>query len=92
MIKTFRNKNLKELFETKASAGINPKHHARCLEMLDAINRATNIQQIRLPGYDLHQLKHVNRDLWAAKVNGPWRITFIYKNGNATDVDYAQYH
>jgi len=92
MIKTFRNKGLKELFETKSSAKVNPKHQARCLEMLDVINAASTIKQIDVPGYGLHQLKHINRDLWSLKVSGAWRITFIYKGGDATDVEFTQYH
>lgn len=92
MIKTYQSKGLKELFETKASAKINAKHQARCVEMLDVINAAATIKQIDVPGYGLHQLKHVNRDLWSIKVSGAWRITFIFKDGNAYDVEFAQYH
>ncbi|WP_458793985.1 type II toxin-antitoxin system RelE/ParE family toxin [Neisseria meningitidis] len=29
---------------------------------------------------------------WAVKVNGNWRLTFRFNDGNAEVVDYQDYH
>ena len=43
-----------------------------------ALNRLTNIE--------LHKLCDNRAGQWAMTVNGPWRICFRFKNGNAYDV------
>ncbi|MFA7505178.1 MAG: type II toxin-antitoxin system RelE/ParE family toxin [Burkholderiaceae bacterium] len=29
---------------------------------------------------------------WSVTVNGNWRLTFEFRNGNARDLDYEDYH
>lgn len=29
---------------------------------------------------------------WAMDVSGAWRVTFEFRDGEATEVDYEQYH
>ena len=32
------------------------------------------------------------KDYWSVSVNGNWRVIFRFKNENAYDVDYIDYH
>lgn len=57
--------------------------------MLDA---AETVDDMDKPGWGLHPLKGKRSGDWAIKVNGPWRITFRFIDGNAHVVDYEQYH
>jgi toxin HigB-1 len=91
MIKDFRHKGLRELFENGASSLINEKYHERCLVRLDVLNRASNLRMINLPGWNLHSLKGP-KPMRAIAVSGPWRITFEFDKGNAYHVDFEQYH
>ena len=40
----------------------------------------------------LHKLKGARRRLWAMTVNGPWRICFEFRDGDAYDVEIVDYH
>ena len=93
MIKGFRHKGLRALFLTGRGAGVRPELRKRCLTRLDALNAATALTQLDLPGFRLHQLKGKQAGRWAIDVNGPWRITFQWsEDGHAYRVDLEQYH
>ncbi|SQD77591.1 protein of unknown function, fragment of HigB [Moritella yayanosii] len=50
---------------------------------LAAIDTAQAIDDINLPGFKLHPLKGNRDGIWSITVNGNWRITFEFINGNA---------
>ena len=91
MIKSFRHKGLKELFETGGSAAIPPQLRRRCATVLEVIDEAENLIDLSGPGYRTHPL-NTNPHRFAMAVNGPWRITFEFDNSNALRVDLEQYH
>jgi proteic killer suppression protein len=94
MIKSYRHKGLRELFERGATRRIDETFRDRCQEILVAINTARHTNQLNVPGYVLHPL-HQHKPLrWSIRVRGPWRITFEFDNaeGNAYHVDLEQYH
>ncbi|MEW6212871.1 MAG: type II toxin-antitoxin system RelE/ParE family toxin [Acidobacteriota bacterium] len=92
MIKSFRHKGLKKLFETGDRKGVMADLAPRIRRMLDALDAAHDAQDLNLPGYDLHELKGDRKGTWAVKVNKNWRITFRFINGEITDVDLEDYH
>jgi len=47
---------------------------------------------MRYPGSDLHQSKGKLKGFWAVKVSGNWRVVFAFKEGNAYQVNYLDYH
>lgn len=91
MIKTFKHKGLKAFFATGSKKGIQPKHERRLQEQLAIINVATVVDDVDWPGYDLHQLKG-DRSEWSIKVNGNWRLTFEFIDGDAYILNYEDYH
>jgi proteic killer suppression protein len=56
------------------------------------IDSATAIDDLKIPGYDLHQLKGDRRETWSIKVSGNWRITFTFSNNDAYDLNLEDYH
>jgi proteic killer suppression protein len=44
------------------------------------------------PGWDWHPLKGSFSGHWSVSVNGNWRLTFTFENGDAVLVDYQNYH
>jgi proteic killer suppression protein len=92
MIKSFRNKALKELFESGTTAGINEKYHQRVRVRLDTIHSASNVKALDIPGWSFHPLKKEQAGRYAIAVSGPWRLTFEFKDGDAYRVDFEQYH
>lgn len=92
MIKTFKHKGLKKFFETGSKAGIQAKHERRLRMQLAAIDTASIIEDIDLPGFKLHPLKGNRDGVWSITVNGYWRVTFEFKDGNAYILNYEDYH
>jgi proteic killer suppression protein len=45
-----------------------------------------------IPGFLLHRLKGFKPRRWSIWVNGNWRMTFEFEDGNAVIVDYEDYH
>ena len=91
MIKSFQHKGLRELFETGRSRKVRPDLCARTLRRLDALHTADATSELDLPGFGFHALKG-RGDRFAIWVNGPWRITFEWHDGDARRVDLEQYH
>jgi toxin HigB-1 len=91
MIKTYRHNGLKELFESGKTARIDAKFHARCVEVLDVLNRATDLRALNLPSLKLHQLKQFKPVRYSVRISGAWRITFEWDK-DAYRVDFEQYH
>ena len=62
MIKTFKHKGLKKFFETGSKAGIQAKHDRKLRMQLAAIDTATIIDDVDLPGFKLHPLKGIEME------------------------------
>lgn len=92
MIKSFRHKGLRKLFETGSAAGIQASHAKRLRMQLAALDTAQSVDDMDLPGFALHPLKGEMRGRWAISVNGNWRLTFEFQDGNAYVLDYEDYH
>jgi proteic killer suppression protein len=92
MIRTFRHKGLKQLFETGRSRAVSADLRRRLVRQLDFLNRAAQASDMNLPGYRLHELKGDRRGTWSVTVSGNWRLTFTFKGGDAFDVDIEDYH
>jgi proteic killer suppression protein len=59
---------------------------------LAALETAHSIEDMDIPGFRLHPLKGERRGRWSISVNGNWRITFEFRDGNAYVLDYEDYH
>jgi proteic killer suppression protein len=92
MITSFRHKGLRKYFESGSMAGIQPAHANRLKMQLAALDTAQVIEDMDIPGFRLHPLKGSERGRWSIWVNGNWRVTFEFENGNAFVLDYEDYH
>lgn len=92
MIRKFKYKGLKRLFESGNASGLDPQYLTRIRKILALLETAETIEDMNLPGLDLHQLKGKRKDEWAVKVSGNWRITFKLEKSNVFDVNYEDYH
>jgi proteic killer suppression protein len=92
VIRNFRHKGLRELFETGSGRGVQPAHVRRITDILDLLNAAATPGDMNFPGSFLHPLKGKLTGYWAVRVSGNWRIVFRMEKGDALDVDYVDYH
>ena len=92
MIKKVRHKGLKKLFETGIVTGIQPQQESRLRRILALLETADSIEDMDLPGLNLHELKGNRKGTFAVQVSGNWRVTFQFSDGDVFDVDYEDYH
>lgn len=92
MIESFRHKGLRRLFETGNASGVQASHAKRLRLQLVALDTAKAIKDMDIPGFRLHPLKGSMKGRWSISVNGNWRITFEFREGNAYVLDYEDYH
>ena len=92
MIRSFRHKGLKRLYEEDDSRGISADHVVKLRDILARLDAAVIIADLDVPGFRLHPLKGQERGFWAVTVRANWRVIFRFSERAAMDVDYVDYH
>lgn len=92
MIKSFKHKGLKQLFEKGTLSGVSPKDASRINDRLQAIDSANFIDDLDIFTFNLHQLKGERVNIWSITVRANWRITFEFINGDAYILNLEDYH
>ena len=92
IIKTFRHKGLKSLFEEDEGKKLPPDIADRVRIILSTLHAAQDIEGMNLPTFRLHPLKGDMKNFYSVTVRANWRIIFSFENGNAFNVDFVDYH
>lgn len=93
MIKSFKNKGLRNFFYDGKKRSINPLHLKRVESILERLEATENVEKdMNSPRDHLHKLEPKHEDRWSVSVMKNWVVTFVFKDGNAYDVDYLDYH
>ncbi|MDC0358370.1 type II toxin-antitoxin system RelE/ParE family toxin [Oligoflexia bacterium] len=92
MIKSFRCKETKKLFDDEASRRFSriQRIARRRLEMLEA---AIKLEDLKTPpGNRLEALKGNRKGQYSIRINDQFRICFKWKKDSAYDVEIVDYH
>jgi proteic killer suppression protein len=92
MIRSFKHRGLKALYEGRTERRVAPDHADRLRDILAVLDRSRVPDDMNLPGFRLHPLKGKMKGHWAVWVSANWRLTFRFEDGHAADVDYMDYH
>lgn len=92
MIASFRHRGLKRLYDHDDYGGLSAEQVDKIKRVLARLDEASQVNDMALPGFELHPLKGKLKGRWAVSVSGNWRIVFRFDNGNAYDVDLVDYH
>ena len=92
MIRNFRHRGLKRLYELGDRRRISPELADRIEEALGLLDVAETPADMDLPGYRLHALKGDLRGSWSVAVSRNWRIVFRFEDRDVCDVDLIDYH
>jgi toxin HigB-1 len=92
MIQSFKHKGLEAFFRKGVTSGVQPDHVKRLRLQLAILDTAQSLEDIALPGFGLHPLKGKAQGRWSIKVNGNWRLTFEFVEGDIFILDYEDYH
>jgi toxin HigB-1 len=93
MIRSWRNAASRRLWEGDRLNRFRGLDVETTLDLLLALNVAKTLQDLSpLSSVGLHKLKGDRKGQWAMTVNGPWRICFVFRKGDAHDVEIIDYH
>jgi proteic killer suppression protein len=92
MIRSFRHKGLKRLYEDDDPRGIVAEHVEKLRDVLVRLDAARLVADMNIPGFRLHPLRGEFKGFWAVTVRANWRVIFRFSAPDAFDVDYVDYH
>ena len=92
MIRSFKHRGLKRLYEHNDRSGVRPDLVETVEEILTVLDEAAMPQALNLPGYRLHSLKGDLKGFWSVTVRANWRIMFRFEGTDAFDVELIDYH
>lgn len=92
MIRTFRDADTEALFlgrRVRRWTSI----ETVAMRKLAMLNRAARINDLRIPpGNRLEALKHDRAGQHSIRINDQYRVCFVWRNGDAHDVEIVDYH
>ena len=92
VIRTFRHRGLKKLFQDGDASKVRADQFARIADVLAHLDTAVRPADVDLPGYRLHPLKGDLKGYWSVSISGSWRLVFRFADGDVFDVDLVDYH
>jgi proteic killer suppression protein len=92
MIRSFKHRGLKRLYERSDRSGIRPDLLETVERILTVLDAATTPHALDLPRYHLHRLKGDLKGLWSVTVRANWRIIFRFDENDVFDVELIDYH
>ena len=93
MIKTFADKETQQVFLKGKSQRLPPDLIRRAVRRLEYIHWATALKDLKVPPSNrLHGLKGDRKGQYSISINDQWRICFRFSDGDAYDVEIADYH
>ena len=92
MIRSFRHKGLKLLFDKGDRRKVQSDHADKIERILARLEESSEVGNMDLPGFRLHPLKGDLAGFWSVTVSGNWRVIFRFEGGHPSDVDLVDYH
>ncbi|MEE9434520.1 MAG: type II toxin-antitoxin system RelE/ParE family toxin [Sphingorhabdus sp.] len=93
MIRTFANPETEKIWNGQRSRKLSPDIQGRALIRLKMLNAAVDLDDLKNPSSNrLHALKDDRAGQHSISINLQWRICFIWKDGDAHDVEIVDYH
>jgi toxin HigB-1 len=93
MIRSFATNDTELIWNGDRAKRLPADIQDRALDKLKMLNRARNFDDLRNPpGNRLHAMKDERLGQHSISINMQWRICFVWKDGDAYDVEITDYH
>ena len=92
MIESFKCKETEKIFCRLYSRRFPPDIQAVALRKLRMLHRSSTLSDLRVPpGNRLEALSGNRTGQHSIRINDQWRVCFVWRNGNASDVEIVDY-
>lgn len=93
MIRSFKGKRSRAVFERLPCRGLTADVQRTAHRKLLILDAAGALQDLRIPpGNRLEKLTGDRAGRYSIRVNDRWRLGFVWKRGDAYDVEIVDYH
>lgn len=93
MIRNFMDLETERIWNGDRSRKLPPDIQQGAMRRLTLLDSSTGLEELgNLPGNRLHALKGNRAGKHAISINTQWRICFVWKDGDAYDVEITDYH
>ena len=93
MIKPFADADTEKVFGRRFSRKLPSDIQSVALRKLRMLNNAHAINDLRSPPANrLERLSKDRQGQHSIRINGRWRVCFVWQDGDAYDVEIADYH
>jgi toxin HigB-1 len=93
MIASFKDADTKLLYETGKSRRIPAGIRRVAMRKLVALNNVDRLEQLRIPPANRLEALHGDREgQHSIRINDQFRLCFVWREGDAHDVEIVDYH
>jgi proteic killer suppression protein len=93
MIASFRDKGTERLWQTGWNRRLSADLQRRAFKKLAILNAALTLDNLKVPpGNQLEALRGDRTGQHSIRVNDQYRICFVWRDGNAFEVEIVDYH
>lgn len=93
MIRSFKCKETEKIFHRIFSRKLPREVQQIAFRKLRMLNRAVTLIDLRIPPGNRLEMLHGNREgQYSIRINDQWRICFEWQEGEAFNVEIADYH
>ena len=92
MIKSFKDKETERVYSREGSNRLPRDIQQAALRKLRMINNSKSLKDLRIPPADrLEKLTGDRGGQFSIRINDQWRICFVWQDGDAHEVEIADY-
>lgn len=93
MIASFRDKKTEELWQSGKSRRLPADLERRAFKKLALLNAAVTLDNLKVPpGNHLEALRGNRAGQHSIRINDQYRVCFVWRHGNAFEVEIVDYH
>jgi len=93
LIRSFRDRRTKSIFDGRRVGGLPATIQQRARRKLRMLDAAVSIEDLRLPPANrLEKLRGDRRGQHSIRINDQWRVCFLWRGSDASEVEIVDYH